>query len=212
MAVTPKFLVAFVSCSLLFSGCSSPATEQAATPAPTETTTATPTSPEIKAASPAEALMEFQLASERSCLRAMTEGVTEVVGDGALTLVMVSEDQAIESYSAAYFEPGSKEPYVLVFETDVFAVCGAYVSFALAEEAGVVADIAVELQPDGSFFVVQDFGEFGVQGQSYELEDGYFTTVSTSFGDDIRTSVLTYGPPTSENYRILETAFQEFFG
>ena len=156
--------------------------------------------------------MQFQLTSERSCLRAMTEGVTEVVGEGALTLVMVSEDQAIESFSAAYFEPGPPETHVLIFETDVFAVCGAYVSFALADEAGTVADIAVELQPDGSFFVVQDFGEFGVQGQSYELEDGFFTTVSTSFGDEIRTTAVGYGPPTAENYQILETAFQEFFG
>jgi len=211
LAVSAKFLAAFAACSLL-TACSSTTPEQAATPEPTETTTATPTTPEVEAVSPAEALVEFQLASERSCLRAMTEGVTEVVGEDEFVMIMVSEDQAIESFSAAYFEPGPPASYVLVFETDVFAVCGAYVSFALAKEAGTVADIAVELQPDGSFFVVQDFGEFGVQGQSYELEDGYFTSVSTSFGDEIRTTAVSYGPPTAENYQILETAFQEFFG
>ena len=124
---------------------------------------------------------------------------------------MVPEQAAIESYSAAYYAPETDE-YGLLFEADAFVTCGAHLSFMLAAEAGADAKIAAEQQPDGSFFVLQDFGEFGVQGQSYELEDGFFTTVSTSFGDEIRTTAVGYGPPTAENYQILETAFQEFFG
>ena len=155
-------------------------------------------------------LANFTEAAALSCEKAMTEGVTETATDGSLIAVMVSESDAIESYSAAYYSPETDE-YGLVFEADVFVVCGAYLSFSLAEEAGVDAGIAAQEQPDGSFFVLQDFGEFGVQGQSYFLEDGLFVSVSTSFDDYIGTTDISYGKPSADDFAILETAFAEFF-
>lgn len=154
----------------------------------------------------------FEAVAELSCETALDQGITEKAIDGSVTMVMVSEQDAIESYSAAYLETGPPKNYVLIFEADMFVACGAHFSFVLARDADTEVKIAAQLEPDGSFFVVQDFGEFGVQGQSYLLEDGLFKTVSTTFGEEIRVTDLVYGKPLSEDLQILQIAFDQFFG
>ena len=184
----------------------------ATSPTPAETTiTASPVPSETIAANAQESLARFKLAAEESCNLAFTTGVTEAATDGSLIMVMVPEQAAIESYSAAYYAPETDE-YGLLFEADAFVTCGAHLSFMLAAEAGADAKIAAEQQPDGSFFVLQDFGEFGIQGQSYYLEDGLFVSVSTTFDDYIRTTDIVYGSPSEPDAEILTKAFEEFFG
>ena len=206
-------LLAVVASTALLAGCQASAEQEAViTPTPNETTiTATPVPSETIAANAEESLAAFKIAAAKSCDLALETGVTESATDGSLIMVMVQEAEAIESYSAAYFVPDTNE-YGLIFEADAFVTCGAHLSFMLAAEAEADAKIAAEQQPDGSFFVLQDFGEFGVQGQSYYLEDGLFVSVSTTFDDYIRTTDISYGSPSETDAEILAQAFEEFFG
>lgn len=204
----------------VLAGCQA-AGEETPSPSPTAEVTQTPEteSPEttetavpgdVGAASAQESLEQFEAAAKLSCETALETGVTEKSVDGNLTMVMVSEEDAIESYSAAYMETGPPKNYVLVFETDMFAVCGAHFSFVLASDAGSDVKIAAKLEQDGSFFVIQDFGEFGMQAQSYVLEDGLFKNIITTYGDQDRATVLAYGKPAPEDLEILQIAFDKF--
>jgi len=208
-------IAALVTLTFLLAGCQAEtqqAVSETTVPAATQSKEAEPSSTEEPIAVDArESLERFKEAAAVSCEKAMAEGVTESATDGSLIAVMVSEADAIEGYSAAYYAPETEE-YGLLFETDVLVACGAHLSFVLAEEAEAEAKIAAEQQPDGSFFVLQDFGEFGVQGQSYFLEDGLFVSVSTSFDDYIRTTDISYGKPSDVDREILDRAFAEFFG
>jgi len=188
----------------------SPTADVTQTPATESPATSETESSVSSQVSSQESLELFAAAAKLSCETALEEGITEKAIDGSVTKVMVSEKDAIESYSAAYLETGPPKNYVLIFEADAFVVCGPHFSFVLASDADSEVKIAAEVEPDGSFFVVQDFGEFGMQGQSYVLEDGLFKTVSISFGEEIRVTDLVYGKPAPEDLEILQIAFDEF--
>jgi len=219
LSILPKALLVAVIGSFVLAGCQATAQE---TPSPTAEATQTPStdSSATSEAAPSftspvsaqESLALFEAAAKLSCETALDQGITEKAVDGSVTMVMVSEQDAIESYSAAYMEIGPPKNYVLVFEADMFAVCGAHFSFVLASDAGSDVEIAAELEPDGSFFVIQDFGEFGMQAQSYVLEDGLFKSIITTYGDQIRATDLVYGRPVPGDLEILQIAFDQFFG
>jgi hypothetical protein len=211
----PKALLIAVVGSFVLAGCQTIA-QETPSPSPTAEATQTPSTDPPAAAGTApsvpspvsaqESLDLFETAAKLSCETALEKGITEKSVDGRVTMVMVGEQDAIESHSAAYMETGPPKNYVLVLEADMFAVCGAHFSFVLASDAESEVKIAAELEPDGSFFVIQDFGEFGMQAQSYVLEDGLFQSVITTYGDQIRATDLVYGKPAPEDLEILQIA------
>jgi len=164
-------------------------------------TTQTPTEP-VQGYSASD----FRLIADESCSRALEFGVSEIeTGTSGFEQVLVPKDEGYEGYSAAYFQP--EDTYELIYETDWFAVCAASNTYALSEEAGAEAGIAVEyLAEDEVFETTQDFGEFGISVVRYSVVDGYFEEVTYVEAGESGVVSISYGPLTEDQKQIIRTA------
>jgi hypothetical protein len=149
---------------------------------------------------------DFRLIADESCGRALEFGVSEIeTGTSGFEQVLVPKDEGYQGYSAAYFQP--EDTYELIYETDWFAVCAASNTYALSEEAGAEAGIAVEyLAEDEVFETTQDFGEFGISVVRYSVVDGYFETVTYVEAGESGVVSISYGPLTDGQKQIIRTA------
>lgn len=149
---------------------------------------------------------DFRLIADESCGRALEFGVSEIeTGTAGFEQVLVPKDEGYQGYSAAYFQP--EDTYELIYETDWFAVCAASNTYALSEEAGAEAGIAVEyLAEDEVFETTQDFGEFGISVVRYSVVDGYFETVTYVEAGESGVVSISYGPLTEDQKQIIRTA------
>jgi hypothetical protein len=149
---------------------------------------------------------DFRFIADASCSRAFEFGVSEIeTGTSGFEQVLVPRDEGYEGYSAAYFQP--EDTYELIYETDWFAVCAASKTYALSEEAGAEAGIAVEyLAEDGVFETTQDFREFGISVVRYSVVAGYFEEATYVEAGKSRVVSISYGPLTEDQKQIVRIA------
>lgn len=182
---------------IFLAGCSSSPVAPGASQTPTQTPTESRQS---------YSASDFRSVADESCGRALEFGVSEIeVGLVGFEQVLVPKDEGYEGYSAAYFQP--EDTYELIYETDWFAVCAASNTYALSEEAGAEAGIAVEyLAEEEVFETTQDFGEFGVSVVRYSVVDGYFDEVTFVEAGESGVVSISYGPLSEDQKQIIRTA------
>ena len=159
---------------------------------------------------PAEAKAVFEKIATASCDKAMAEGVVEQSTslDG-FTLVMVPKDEAYLDFSAAYFE--SPDTYELIWEVDALSSCGAAISFALADEAGVESDLQVSFNPaDSTFETLQDLGEYGTIRLKYNITDGLLSKIEILDSTVVDVRKISYGNLQETDWNILRTAVDRY--
>ena len=159
---------------------------------------------------PAEAKAVFEKIATASCDKAMAEGVVEQSqSTDGFTLVMVPKDEAYLDFSAAYFEPD--DTYELIWEVDALSSCGAAISFALAEEAGVESDLQVSFNPaDSTFETLQDLGEYGTNRLKYNITDGLLGQIEVLDSTEVDIRTISYGNLQETDWNILRTAVDRY--
>lgn len=149
---------------------------------------------------------DFWVIAEASCELAMREGVVE--SNAEYVQFMIPKSEAIDGYSAAYIYLES-DTVGLIWETDVFASCGAAVAKSMAEEFDGKLDWEVGVSAQDEFEVTQSYPETEPVTINYRVTDGFFSGTYLASEPNSVLSIK-YGEVPSEYISILERAIAEF--
>lgn len=154
---------------------------------------------------PASDLAEFRDVAIQSCERAMTDGVLEHTVDYSYQAVMVPKDQAVEDYSAAWFE--EPDTYSLIYETDFFFACADANMFSLHEEAGMESTIRATKTADG--FETFDQENPRQNRMKYVVQEGLIRSASNQDVEEPIVIEIEYGPDLQKSQEIIKRALEQ---